>query len=181
MVVMLVGCSTAPQQTAQAVSSGQVTIARQVKLLSDDGNIPKADDVAPDFQFTLPDGTTTKLSDLRGKKVLLNFWATWCGPCQVEMPALEQAYQQQGSNLVVLGMNREGVGEIPTIDAIKSFTRDVKVTFPILLDLDSTVADRYGVHNLPMSFFINTDGTINNVQLGGMDNEIIAQQLDALK
>lgn len=180
IVIVLGGCSTAPQQTAQAVSSGEAVAAQPAKLLSGDGDIPKAGDVAPDFQFTMPDGTNTKLSALHGKKVILNFWATWCGPCQMEMPALEQAHQHS-NNLVVLGMNREGVGVQPTIDAVQSFTKDVRVTFPIMLDLDSAIADRYGVHNLPMSFFINTDGTISNIHLGGMDYDFISQQVDQLK
>lgn len=181
IAIVLGGCGTAPQQTAQAISSGHAVVAQPARLLDGGGNIPKAGDAAPDFQFSMPDGTPTKLSDLHGKKVILNFWATWCGPCQMEMPALEQAHQQHSSDLVVLGMNREGVGEQPTLDAIQSFTKDVRVTFPILLDLDSTIADRYGVHNLPMSFFINTDGTISNVHLGGMDYDFIRQQVDQLK
>lgn len=181
IAIVLGGCGTGPQQTAQAISSGHAVVAQPARLLDGGGNIPRAGDVAPDFQFSMPDGTPTKLSDLHGKKVILNFWATWCGPCQMEMPALEQAHQQHSSDLVVLGMNREGVGEQPTLDAIQSFTKDVRVTFPILLDLDSTIADRYGVHNLPMSFFINTDGTISNVHLGGMDYDFIRQQVDQLK
>ncbi len=174
--IVLGGCSVAPQQGAQAVSSGHVTIAQQSSLLSSGDSTPKAGDVAPDFQFTLPDGTTTKLSDLHGKKVLLNFWATWCGPCQAEMPALERAHQQHGSDVTIIGVNKD-----EDVDTIRTFIKDVPVSFPLVLDPDSVITYGYGVHNLPMSFFINTDGTINEVKLGGMDDDYIAQQLGALK
>lgn len=176
IIIMLAACGTSPQPAAQIVAPGQAVIAQQSQLLDDGDAIPQAGEVAPDFRFTLPDGTTTKLNELRGKKVLINFWATWCGPCQEEMPDLQQAHEQAGDDLVIIGVNKA-----EDAAAVASFVKDVPVTFPLVLDPDSDIAYRYGARNLPMSFFVNTDGTINMVKLGIMDEAFIEQQVQALK
>ena len=90
---------------------GTSLIAAESRLLdsADQAVVPRQGDAAPDFEYTLGDGTTHKLSDLRGKKVVINFWATWCEPCRVEMPDLQKVSQESGDQVAVLGVNwREG-------------------------------------------------------------------------
>jgi thiol-disulfide isomerase/thioredoxin len=113
--------------------------------------------VAPDFTLESLDGRSTHLSDFRGKAVLLNFWATWCGPCKIEMPwfvELQKEYGAQGLQIVGVAMDDSSK------DDIAKFTHDMGVNYPVLLGKEA-VGDAYGgVPALPESFFIGRDGKI---------------------
>lgn len=112
---------------------------------------------APDFTLTTLNGKKVKLSDYRGKAVLLNFWATWCGPCKVEIPwfmDLEKQYGSQG--LVVLGVAMDDDGK----DSVSKFARDMKIDYTVLIGNDD-VADQYGgVAGLPTTFYVDRNGKI---------------------
>jgi peroxiredoxin len=113
--------------------------------------------VAPDFALTTLDGRIVKLSSLRGKVVLLNFWATWCAPCRVEMPdvaALGRQYQSQGLEIVGVAMDDDDR------DGVAKFVRDRHIDYRILLK-NSAVSDAYGgLRYLPQTFFIDRTGKI---------------------
>lgn len=113
--------------------------------------------VAPDFTLETLDGKNLRLSDLRGKAVLLNFWATWCGPCKIETPWLVELQKQYGSQgLQVVGIAMDDSGK----DDIEKFAKDMGVNYPVLLGKEA-VGDAYGgVPALPESFFIGRDGKI---------------------
>lgn len=112
--------------------------------------------VAPDFTLTYEDGSTLRLSDLRGQPVLINFWATWCGPCRAEMPEIVRAANQyKEDGLVVLAMN---VQEGP--EAIEPFAKAFSMEMPIGLDPTGGVMEAYQVRAMPSSFFVNRAGVI---------------------
>jgi peroxiredoxin len=117
---------------------------------------PKEEVEAPDF--SLPDvaGRATRLKDFRGKVVFLNFFATWCEPCRVEMPAMEQLYQMyRDKGMVVLAVDiRESAKDVRT------FTQELKLSFPALLDGDGSVAYTYGIRPVPATYLIGRDGKI---------------------
>jgi peroxiredoxin len=162
---------------APAPAPGEPVVASSSKLLDTAQlGIPETGQAAPDFQYTMPDGTTTRLSDLRGKKVLLNFWATWCGPCRSEMPDLQKALDEAGETLVVLGVNK---GELP--DVIGPFADELGISFPLIPNPDADIAGRYAVAFMPTSYFINTDGTIGLRKTGVMSYSFIKSHLDQLK
>ena len=113
--------------------------------------------LAPDFELVALNGSNVKLSSYRGKGVLVNFWATWCGPCKLEMPwlvELQNKYQQQGFEVVGISMDDGGK------DAVEKFTKEMGVNYTIVLGKD-TVADAYGgIMGLPTTFFIDRNGRI---------------------
>lgn len=120
----------------------------------------RAGDVAPDFEFSAFDGTRMRLSDFRGRPVFLNFWATWCGPCRAELPAMEvKLREHEADGLVVLGVN---TGE--RIETAERFLDklDVELT-AYAYDPGASVANRYSIPGMPTSYFIDADGVITGV------------------
>ncbi|GAB4211602.1 MAG: TlpA disulfide reductase family protein [Roseiflexaceae bacterium] len=132
---------------------------------------------APDFEYTMADGNTVRLSQLRGKKVLLNFWATWCEPCRSEMPDLEKVSQTYGDKLAVIGINK---GE--QADVFPAFLREIPVSFPLVANPKGDIALAYGVvSGIPQTVFVDSDGTVVSRHLAPMSYSAISQQLDQLK
>jgi peroxiredoxin len=119
--------------------------------------------IAPDFSLESLDGSTMRLSDLRGKAVLLNFWATWCGPCKIEMPwfvDLQNQYRAQGLQIVGVAMDDASKADIA------KFAKDMGVNYPILIGKEA-VGDQYGgVPALPETFLIGRDGKIVDKIIG---------------
>lgn len=132
---------------------------------------PAADHPAPDF--TLPrfeTGDLVSLGDLTGKPMVLNFWATWCGPCRAEMPMLQAASERYADDIRIIGVD---YGEDPSV--VGPFLEEVGVTFPILLDQDLSVSNQYRIMGLPTTFFIDADGVIRQVYAGELNGAILAQ------
>ncbi|MBI2847216.1 MAG: TlpA family protein disulfide reductase [Chloroflexi bacterium] len=118
--------------------------------------------VAPDFRLASLDGNTLSLSELRGRPVLVNFWATWCGPCRAEMPILEKVHRDKASEgLVILGVD---VGEDER--TVRAFVRDFQLSFPVLLDRAQKVTEQYRILGIPTSFLIDRNGIIRFVKVG---------------
>lgn len=127
---------------------------------------------APDFTLPTLNGDEISLSDFRGQPVLINFWASWCEPCRIEMPILINAYQRYSADgLVILGLN---VTEEDTIEGASSFVDEFAVPYPILLDqLEHVSHDDYMMIGLPMSVFIDQTGIVKRVVIGALrDDEI---------
>lgn len=122
-------------------------------------------DRAHDFTLNDLDGVTYSLSDLRGRPVIINFWATWCAPCRVEMPELQAAFEKyQDEGLVILAVDS---AEPP--DVVRQFFYDdMDLTFTPLLDREATIVQLYGVQNFPSTFFVNADGVITAIHRGPM-------------
>lgn len=140
---------------------------------------PREGFLAPDFTLDNLQGEKVTLSDLRGKIVVINLWATWCPPCRAEMPALENAYEQyKDSGLVVLGLNvtnQDSESEVPR------FVEEFGLTFPILLDRDGSVSALYELRGLPTTFFVNRAGIIRTVVVGGpMSETFFRSKIEAL-
>jgi thiol-disulfide isomerase/thioredoxin len=126
------------------------------------GEGPAIGKLAPDFTLTGLDGQEVSLGGLRGRPVLLNFWASWCGPCRIEMPFLQQIYETRaGEGLVLLAVNLQ-----EDRDTVQEFVINGDFTFPILLSPGSEVPLAYNIRGIPATFFIDTEGIIRDIKIG---------------
>ena len=130
---------------------------------------------APDFTLPTLDGGSFRLSDQRGRPVVLNFWATWCGPCQRELPALQHAAAHYDGTVVIAG-----VDQAETAETVQRYVDKLGLTFPIPMDGDQTVGERYGVRGLPTTFFIDEHGVIRSIWMGEMNSITLAENIAAL-
>ena len=123
---------------------------------------PEIGKLAPDFTLTGLDGQTVSLSGLRGRPVLLNFWASWCGPCRLEMPFLEEVHGKwSGSGLVLLAVNLQ---EDP--DEVREFVEGAGFSFPVLLTTGNEIPLAYNIRGIPATFFIDAEGVIRDIKVG---------------
>ncbi|WP_226682905.1 redoxin domain-containing protein [Sutcliffiella horikoshii] len=122
---------------------------------------------APDFTLTTLDGSELKLSDYRGKKVILNFWATWCPPCKAEMPHMQSFYEENHEEVEVIAVNLTNMdkGE----KAINTFVEDYGLTFAIPLDEAGDIGMQYQAFTIPTSYAIDKNGIIQKKIIGPMD------------
>ena len=117
---------------------------------------------APDFTLAARDGGKVRLADLKGQVVMINFWATWCGPCRQEMPLLAQL----NTKYEPLGFTLLGVNVEPDSAAAVAWLKGMPVTFPILFDTDSVVAGNFGVVGMPSTVFVDRKGQVRYVHRG---------------
>lgn len=140
---------------------------------------PREGFLAPDFTLNTTEGEIITLSELRGQAVLVNLWATWCPPCRTEMPAMQKMYDEYKEyGFVVLAVNLTYQDD-PS--AIVPFTQEYGLTFPILLDETGVVAEKYELRSLPSSFFIDHNGIIQEVVIGGpMSEALLRTRIESL-
>lgn len=111
----------------------------------------------PDFTVYDLEGKEVRLTDYAGKPVVLNFWASWCGPCQIEMPHFQEKYEEYGEKVHFLMVNMTD-GSRETVERASAFVKENGYTFPVLYDTASSAAMTYGVYSLPTTYFIDAQG-----------------------
>jgi thiol-disulfide isomerase/thioredoxin len=130
---------------------------------------------APDFTVYDGEENPVKLSDYFGKPIVLNFWASWCGPCQMEMPHFEQAYLDLGEDVQFLMVNMTGGRE--TRKSAQDFLDEMGYTFPVLFDLDMDALYNYRVYSLPMTVFIDGAGNVQDMAIGAIDEATLLSKI----
>jgi cytochrome c biogenesis protein CcmG/thiol:disulfide interchange protein DsbE len=134
---------------------------------------PREGFLAPDFTLDLVGGGQVTLSELRGDVVLINLWTSWCPPCRLEMPAIQQVYEanrERGLEVLAVNMTYQD-----SESAAVEFARELGLTFPILLDRTGVVGYQYQLRSLPTTFFVDRQGVIQQVILGGPMSEVTLQ------
>ena len=135
---------------------------------------------APDFELKTLDGQQVKLTDFRGKKVILNFWATWCPPCKAEMPHMQNFYlKNQNKDVTLLAVNLTSSDK--GLDVVDEFVKDYQLTFPILLDTEGVVGNMYKVYSIPTSYILDSKGIITQKIGGPMDEDRMNQLITSIK
>ena len=131
---------------------------------------------APDFTQTDQDGQSHPLSDYQGKTVFLNFWATWCGPCKMEMPDIQALYEDWDENageLVVLGVAGPNIGQEGSAEDITAFLEENGYTYPVVMDETGTLFYQYGISAYPTTFMIDTEGNVFGYVQGAVSREVM--------
>jgi thiol-disulfide isomerase/thioredoxin len=161
-------------------NSGQneMALGRITGIDSDARQPPQTGQPAPDFYFETPEGQSTSLSQLQGTPVLVNFWATWCGPCRSEMPFLQLTHQNWPADKLVL----LAVDVAENSSQVSQFMASAGFSFTVLLDRQAAVAQSYNVTGIPTTIFIDKEGVIQDIHVGAFQSqaeiETILDQLD---
>ena len=145
------------------------------------GKTSSSQNAAPDFKLDSLDGKTVQLASLKGKIVVIDFWATWCPPCRIVLPLVNKIYEQtRGKDVEVYGISTDRVSS----EKVKSFVKENKITMPILHDRTGTVSMKYGVQGIPTIFVIDRDGNISDKHVGAdpsLDKMILSKIEELLK
>ena len=134
---------------------------------------------APDFTVYDGDGNAVHLSDFKGKPVVLNFWASWCGPCKMEMPDFNEKHQQLGEDVQFLMINLTD-GTTETVEGASAFIASQGYTFPVFYDTSSMAAAMYGISAIPATFFIDAEGHAIAQATGAISGETLQQGIDLI-
>lgn len=142
----------------------------QVEGAPQAGGLLQAGEAAPDFALVLEDGRSLRLSDLQGKPVVINFWATWCGPCRMEMPELVKAAQDE--DVVVLAVDVQEARP-----PVEEFAAEFAMNMPVVLDTEGKLRNLYRVPGLPTTYFVGQDGAIASLVVGPLTPQVLADRL----
>lgn len=182
--VQLSGLVTVPRETevpaTQAATQPPTeTIAEDPTEASETHPTEPAIYPAPDFIMLDMEGNEVALASFFGKPIILNFWASWCGPCKMEMPDLQKFYEEYGENVHFLMVNCTD-GSRETVDTAKAFLEDSGYTFPVYFDTTSLGAYTYGASSIPLTYFIDGEGNLLAYYRGAMGENILQQGIDLL-
>ena len=161
------------------------TLGSQVQMdtlgtqAAEENGTEPAKQAAPDFTFFDLEGNPQKLSDFRGKPVILNFWASWCGPCKMEMPDFDEMYQTYGDQVHFLMVNLTD-GSQETVETASSFIAEQGYTFPVYFDTEQSGAIAYGVNAVPVTYFVDAEGNFVAWQQGVLTAQTLQIGMDML-
>ncbi|RLQ93002.1 redoxin domain-containing protein [Planomicrobium sp. Y74] len=173
LIVILVG-GIVQKNVEERQATDRLNTGSVVDFLPTDEGLAKGER-APDFELTTLAGEAVRLSDYKGKKVILNFWATWCPPCRAEMPDMQKYYDEQadGENVEILAVNLTTVDK--GMDKINAFVEEFSLTFPIPMDTEGEIGDLYQAASIPTSYMIDTVGRVQQKIVGPMNEEMMEE------
>ena len=169
------------QSTSETPASSESTDASGSSVSAESSASSGSSGSSENSDFTVYDldGNEVRLSDYIGKPVILNFWASWCGPCKMEMPDFQSKYQELGEEIQFLMINMTD-GSRETTDSASAFISEQGYTFPVFYDTDSDAAIAYGAYSLPTTYFIDAEGNAVARASGAIDAETLQTGIDMI-
>ncbi len=178
LVLVIAGASVLYQSLGSQVQLGGLAAQPTEPPMTTTETTEPMDYSAPDFTVLDWEGNSVKLSEFEGKSVVLNFWASWCGPCKSEMPDFQAAYEEYGEEIHFLMVNCTGGRE--TVDSAKEFIEESGYTFPVYFDTTYEAASTYGASSIPMTFFIDANGDLVTYGMGALSAELLQTGIDMI-
>ena len=150
-------------------------------ISGDNGSGEQVEEIysAIDFEVLNESGEKVKLSSYFGKPIVVNFWASWCGPCKAEIPEFIEAYQKYGEEVEFLMVNLTD-GQTDTVESVKEFVRENKYEFPLYFDTEYSASNAYQVYSIPQTLFIDKNGNIQNLYIGMIDGSVLEGEISAM-
>jgi thiol-disulfide isomerase/thioredoxin len=184
-IIVLAGAIIIVNLLKPSITEGNKEITKETGLANED--IPGVDlsqvkegKPAPNFELTTLAGETVQLSDYKGKKVILNFWATWCPPCKAEMPHMQNFYEKnKGNDIEIVAVNLTKMDKGKT--EIENFVKEYGLTFDIPLDAEGTIGAQYQAFSIPTSYIIDSKGIISKKIIGPMDEDMLNALTNEIK
>ena len=179
LVVLIAGAAVAYNGLADQVELDNLAAGETVPAQVPEGTEAAKENLAPDFTVYDLEGNAHKLSDFRGKPVIVNFWASWCGPCKSEMPDFQAKFEEYGEDIQFLMVNLTD-GSQETVDSAQDYIDGQGYTFPVYFDTDYSGAIAYAVNAIPATYFIGADGTLVAYGKSAMSGETLQRGIDML-
>ncbi len=178
--LLLAGAFLLYNKLSGSVTPDQLAAEDEAQNQDEESDGQQAKVKAPDFVVYDKDGNKVGLSDYLGKPVVLNFWASWCGPCASEMPDFEEAYKERGDEIQFLMVNlTDGYQE--TMESATEYIQEQGFTFPVFYDTESNAANTYATYSIPMTFFIDSEGYMVARATGALDSATLKKGLDMIE
>ena len=179
LVVLIAGAAVAYNGLADQVELDNLAAGETVPAQEQEGTEAVEENLAPDFTVYDLEGNAHKLSDFRGKPVIVNFWASWCGPCKSEMPDFQAKFEEYGEDIQFLMVNLTD-GSQETVDSAQDYIHGQGYTFPVYFDTDYSGAIAYAVNAIPATYFIGADGTLVAYGKSAMSADTLQRGIDML-
>ena len=175
-LVLLVGCASPTPTSVPFGPNPPTPTETPTPVKTRAASYPRVGYITPDFTLRDLQGVERSIKDYRGKVVMLNFWASWCGPCRREIPDLVRVYEEyRDRDFVIVAVNVRERREL-----VSEFAEKQGMSFPILLDARASVAMQYRLRGIPTSLFLDRDGTIRYIHVGTISEEQIRSQIERL-
>ncbi len=176
-VAVIAGAVVLYNKLSEQMTDLQEQVTVQEELTEE---IPETVETAPNFTVINDIGKEVQLKDYFGKPIVLNFWATWCGPCKMELPYFNEAYLEYGEEIEFVMVNlTDGISE--TVKGVRKFMSDNDYSFPVHFDTEEDGARTYGAYSIPMTVFIDAEGNVIGSYTGVIPEPVFREYIAALR
>lgn len=178
-VILIFACVKSYESLTKKYTMKEISKEIENSEIEENTDIEKTVEKATDFTVIDTNGKKVSLSDYIGKPVVVNFWATWCGPCKMELPAFDKLCKEYGGQVSFMMVNlTDGYQE--TVDGVKQFVSENEYTFPVFFDTEYSASNSYEIYSIPETIFVDKEGNLVKSQIGAMSEEILRKYIEEL-